>query len=62
MYKRFNQLSFVIGLFFVITAVILLVNVLLTAADEKINIYSGAAFLIFGTFMIYLSTKEKVEQ
>ncbi len=62
MYKRFNQLSFVIGLFFVITAVILLVNVLLTAAHEKINISSGVAFLIFGVFMIYLSTKEKVDQ
>lgn len=62
MYKRFNQLSFVIGLFFVITAVILLVNVLLTATHEKINIFSGVAFLIFGAFMIFLSTKEKVEQ
>ncbi|ULQ51294.1 hypothetical protein [Flavihumibacter fluvii] len=62
MYKRFNQLSFVIGIFFVITSVILLGNVLLTGSGEKINIYSAVAFLIFGAFMIFLSTKEKVEQ
>ena len=61
MLKKINQLSFVIGVFFTITSLILFANSLLTGSDQKINIYSAAAFLIFGGFMIYLSSKEKVE-
>lgn len=62
MLKKINQLSFVIGVFFAITAVILLANALITGSGDKINIYSAITFLIFGVFMIYLSSKEKVEQ
>ena len=62
MLKKFNQLSFVIGVFFSITAIILLANSVLTGSGEKINNYSAIAFLVFGVFMIYLSSKEKVEQ
>ena len=61
MLKKINQLSFVIGVFFTITSLILFANSLLTGSDQKINIYSAAAFLIFGAFMIYLSSKEKVD-
>ncbi|GAO43113.1 hypothetical protein [Flavihumibacter petaseus] len=59
MLKKFNQLSFVIGAFFAITAVILFANELLSGMAEKINLYSAAAFLAFGVFMIYLSSKEE---
>lgn len=62
MYNKLNQLSFVIGIFFVLMAVILFANILLSGSSEKINIYSGICFVIFGGFMIYLSGKEKVEQ
>jgi len=62
MYNKLNQLSFVIGVFFVLMAVILFANLLLTGSTEKINIYSGISFVVFGGFMIYLSGKEKVEQ
>lgn len=62
MYNKLNQLSFVIGVFFTIMSVILFANILITGSVEKINIYSGISFLIFGVFMIYLSSKEKAEQ
>ena len=58
MFKKFNQLSFVIGLFFVLTAIILLVNMLLNKIPDKITIRSSIAFLAFGLLMIYISGKE----
>ena len=58
MYKRFNELSFVIGLFFVLVAVILIVNGLVNAAaNSRLTFYTGAAFLIFGTFMVLTKSK-----
>lgn len=59
MYKKLNQLSFVIGLFFAITSLILFGNAILNQSGERISIYTGIAFLIFGLVMILLSNKEK---
>jgi len=57
MLKRFNELNFVIGLFFTIVSLILLVDTLLNKEETgKLNLYTGITFLIFGVFMISLKT------
>jgi hypothetical protein len=58
MFKRLNELNFVIGLFFTIIALILLANNLLNKElPGKMNLYTGIVFLIFGLSMIILRTK-----
>ena len=52
MYKKFNQLSFVIGLFFFLVALILFVHILLSDSTGKLNFYTAIAFLIFGIAMM----------
>jgi cytochrome c biogenesis protein CcdA len=55
MYKRLNELNFVIGLFFTIVSLILLVGSFLSRElSGRINIYTGIVFLIFGVFMILI--------
>lgn len=56
MLKRLNELNFVIGLFFTLVSVILLVDTFLNKETGKLNLYTGVAFLIFGIFMIILKT------
>lgn len=57
MLKRLNELNFVIGLFFTIVSLILLVDTLLNKEGTvKLNLYTGITFLIFGVFMILLKT------
>lgn len=58
MYKRLNELNFVIGIFFTIVSLILLGDSFLgTEPTGRINIYTGVAFLIFGIVMILLKDK-----
>jgi putative Ca2+/H+ antiporter (TMEM165/GDT1 family) len=58
MYKRLNELNFVIGIFFTIVSLILLGDSFLGAEPAgRINIYTGVAFLIFGIVMILLKDK-----
>ncbi len=52
MYKKFNQLSFVIGLFFFLVSLILFVHILLSESTGKINLYTAIVFLIFGVAMM----------
>ena len=52
MYKKFNQLSFVIGLFFFLVSLILFVHILLSDSTGKLNLYTAIAFLIFGVAMM----------
>ena len=60
MLKRINELSFVIGLFFTLVAIILLVGYLLTEElSAKINLYTGIIFLVFGLAMIVIRSKAK---
>lgn len=55
MYKKLNDLQFVIGLFFSIVSVILLLNVMLTNnVAGKLNTLTGACFLIFGVLMMVI--------
>lgn len=58
--KRVTELSFIIGLFFTVVSLILLIGYftseLLSSAK---NMYAGIAFLIFGLFMIFITKEDK---
>jgi len=59
MYKKLNDLQFVIGLFFSIVSVILLLNVMLTNnVAGKLNTLTGAGFLVFGVLMMVIRGKQ----
>ena len=64
MYKRLNELNFVIGLFFTIVSLILLVGSFLSSElSRRINVYTGIVFLIFGIVMILIKgNKKQIEQ
>jgi|LauGreDrversion4_2_1035121.scaffolds.fasta_scaffold869445_2 hypothetical protein len=60
MLKKLNQLSFVIGLFFILVAIILLVGYLLgDSLKQPINLYSGLGMLVFGIFMVMIKEQEE---
>ncbi|HEV8505053.1 MAG TPA: hypothetical protein VGQ53_06625 [Chitinophagaceae bacterium] len=62
MLKRLNELNFVIGVFFTIVSLILLVDTLLhKEGTGKLNLYTGITFLIFGVFMILLKTDKSTD-
>lgn len=55
MFKRLNELNFVIGLFFTIVSLILLAGSFFSKdLSGKINIYTGIVFLVFGLLMIFI--------
>lgn len=55
MFEKFNQLSFVIGVFFIIVATILLVGYITsTALHYNINLYTGVGMIVFGLVMVNL--------
>jgi hypothetical protein len=55
MYKKLNDLQFVIGLFFSVVSVILLLNVLVGSnVQAKLNTLTGSGFLIFGLAMMLI--------
>ena len=59
MYKKLNDLQFVIGLFFSVVSLILLLNVMLGSnVDGKLNILTGTGFLIFGVAMMFIKGKQ----
>jgi uncharacterized membrane protein HdeD (DUF308 family) len=59
MFKRLNELSFVIGVFFTIVSLVLLAtNVFDKELPGKLNLYTGVVFLIFGLFMISVKSKK----
>ena len=63
MLKRINELSFVIGLFFTLVAIILIAGYFLVEElASKINLYTGIVFLVFGVLMIVIRTKAKYGQ
>ena len=63
MYKRLNELNFVIGLFFIIVSFILLAgNFLRKELSGAINLYTGIIFLLFGIFMITIKRKKENDQ
>lgn len=53
MFERFNQLSFVIGVFFLIVAAILLLGYAFSQPlHHSINLYTGIGLLVFGVIMV----------
>ena len=55
MFQKFNQLSFVIGVFFIIVALILLIGYFLSSSlHQQINLYTGVGMIVFGLVMINL--------
>ncbi|HEX3166027.1 MAG TPA: hypothetical protein VHQ93_07175 [Chitinophagaceae bacterium] len=62
MYKRLNELNFVIGLFFTIVSFILLAGHFLSKElSGAMNLYTGIVFLVFGLLMITIKTKKENE-
>ena len=58
MYKKLNNLGFVIGNFFIIISLILLIGGLLSdALDNTLDYYTGFSFLIFGFLMAFFNRK-----
>jgi len=58
MQNRLTQLSFIIGLFFSIVAVILLTGYFMSdALASSLNLFAGIAFLIFGLLMMLVKQK-----
>lgn len=59
MYKKLNDLQFVIGLFFSVVSLILLFNVMLGSnVAGKLNVFTGSGFLIFGLAMMLIRGKK----
>lgn len=61
MYKKLNNLGFVIGIFFIIISLILLFGGLFSdALDNKLDYYTGFSFIIFGSLMVFFNRKNDV--
>lgn len=59
MLKKLNKLSFVIGLFFIIISLILLIDYIIIQKNaEKVNLYTGITFFAFGLIMIAINSDE----
>jgi hypothetical protein len=60
MFNRLTQLSFIIGVFFTIVAIILLIGFFASALlSSFLNLYAGIAFLIFGLIMMLVKPTNK---
>ncbi len=58
MYKRLNNLGFVIGIFFIIISLILLTGGLFSQSlNNQLNLYTGFSFLVFGFCMAFFNRK-----
>jgi predicted membrane channel-forming protein YqfA (hemolysin III family) len=60
MLNKLNQLSFVIGLFFILVAAILIVGYVMGGElKTPINLYSGIGMFLFGIFMVLIKENEE---
>jgi dipeptide/tripeptide permease len=58
MYKKLNDLQFIIGLFFSVVSLILLISALISDnMAGRLNIYTGVVFLVFGLAMMFIRRK-----
>jgi len=56
MYKKLSNLGFVIGIFFIIISLILIIGGLISSAlSYKLNFYTGFTFLLFGILMVFFN-------
>ena len=63
MFRRINELSFVIGLFFTLVAIILLGGYfLINQLSSPINLYTGGVFLVFGVIMMLVRSRAKYDE
>lgn len=63
MYKKLNNLGFVIGIFFIIISLVLIIGALASEAlANKLNFYTGFAFLVFGICMSFLNRNNSNEE
>lgn len=63
MYKKLNNLGFIIGLFFIIVSLILIIGSLFSSVlATKLNLYTAVVFLIFGILMGVFSKDESSEE
>ncbi len=65
--KKFLDLRFVIGIFFILIGLLVLIYALVKlqnrAIDRSVNLWSSSLFLTFGGFMIVISlTKEIIDE
>ena len=59
MLNKLNQLSFVIGLFFILVATILIIGYAMGGElKAPINLYSGIGMFLFGLFMVFIKENE----
>lgn len=55
MSEKLNQLSFIIGVFFILVALVLLIGYATTnTLKHSINLYTGMAMMVFGLVMTRL--------
>jgi len=60
MQTRFTELSFIIGSFFLIVSLILLIGYFTGGLlHAETNIYAGIAFLLFGLAMMIMTPKKQ---
>lgn len=57
MYKKLNNLGFVIGVFFIIISLILIINAFFSTGEKKLNFFTGFSFLVFGFCMAFFNRK-----
>ena len=56
MYKKLNDLGFVIGTFFILVALVLIIgNFVATELANPLNLYTGLFFLVFGMLMAFFN-------
>ena len=56
MYKKLSNLGFVIGIFFIIISLILIIGGLISSTlAYKLNFYTGFTFLLFGIIMVFFN-------
>ena len=56
MYKKLNDLGFVIGTFFILVALVLIIgNFVATELANPLNLYTGLSFLVFGMLMAFFN-------
>ena len=59
MNKHITSLSFIIGLFFLLVAFILLIGYFVSALlAHSVNLYAGIIFLLFGLFMMTINPQK----
>jgi hypothetical protein len=62
MFRRLGELGFIIGLFFVIVALILAISTWMSDVAQSINIYTAIAFFLFGMAMMGMKNNDNEKE